>query len=378
MRFTRLKLDNWRNFKKVDVVLGERVFVFGPNASGKSNLLDAFRFLRDIAEEQGGLKRAVDDMRRGLRHIRSVHATRNTDVTVCVSVELDPGEPAWEYALTLTSDRGRVQVKSERVQRGGEVLLERPDADDRRDRARLSQTHLEQVSANQTFRPLAEFFASVEYIHIVPQLVRRPELVAGPVQTPFGTQLLEQIARTPQRNRNSKLRRINKVLQAALPQFLELALERDEVGRPHLAARYEHWRRSGTWQREDQFSDGTLRLIGLLWDMLDGTAPLLLEEPELSLHASVVRQLPRMMNGLMRRSGRQVLLSTHSEHLMADRGIDPSEVLILDPTGRETHIWLASDYPEICAVAEAGQPIADILVAVTQPENVANLGRFED
>lgn len=37
MRFTRLELQNWRNFKKVDVPLGDRVFVFGANASGKSN-----------------------------------------------------------------------------------------------------------------------------------------------------------------------------------------------------------------------------------------------------------------------------------------------------------------------------------------------------
>ena len=32
-----LYLENWRNFTKVDVVLQYRVFIAGPNASGKSN-----------------------------------------------------------------------------------------------------------------------------------------------------------------------------------------------------------------------------------------------------------------------------------------------------------------------------------------------------
>ena len=32
-------------------------------------------------------------------------------------------------------------------------------------------------------------------------------------------------------------------------------------------------------QREDQFSDGALRLVGLLWTLLEGDALLLLEEP---------------------------------------------------------------------------------------------------
>jgi len=45
----------------VDVSLQERVFLVGPNASGKSNLLDVFRFLRDIAKDGGGLQKAVAD-----------------------------------------------------------------------------------------------------------------------------------------------------------------------------------------------------------------------------------------------------------------------------------------------------------------------------
>ena len=59
MLITRLALKNWRNFKAVDVSLRERVFVIGPNASGRSNLLDVLRFLRDVAKPGGGLQRAV-------------------------------------------------------------------------------------------------------------------------------------------------------------------------------------------------------------------------------------------------------------------------------------------------------------------------------
>ena len=35
------------------------VFVIGPHASAKSNVLDVLRFLRDIAKPGGGLERAV-------------------------------------------------------------------------------------------------------------------------------------------------------------------------------------------------------------------------------------------------------------------------------------------------------------------------------
>ncbi|MDR3566845.1 MAG: AAA family ATPase [Syntrophobacteraceae bacterium] len=47
-----LAVKNWRNFQHINVSLRDRQFIVGPNASGKSNLLDIFRFLRDIAKPE--------------------------------------------------------------------------------------------------------------------------------------------------------------------------------------------------------------------------------------------------------------------------------------------------------------------------------------
>jgi predicted ATPase len=69
MIVSRLVLKNWRNFRSVEVPLTDRVFVIGPNASGKSNLLDVFGFLRDIAKAGGGLQGAIT-RRGGLSKIR--------------------------------------------------------------------------------------------------------------------------------------------------------------------------------------------------------------------------------------------------------------------------------------------------------------------
>ena len=42
MRITHLAASNWRNFKNVEFDIGDRLFIVGPNAAGKSNLLDIF------------------------------------------------------------------------------------------------------------------------------------------------------------------------------------------------------------------------------------------------------------------------------------------------------------------------------------------------
>ena len=71
LRFTRIKLTNWRNFTDATAPLGERAFLVGANASGKSNLLDVLRFLRDIAAVGGGFQAAVE-ARGGVSRLRSL------------------------------------------------------------------------------------------------------------------------------------------------------------------------------------------------------------------------------------------------------------------------------------------------------------------
>jgi predicted ATPase len=379
MRFTRIGLKNWRNFVGVDVPLQERMFLVGPNASGKSNFLDAFRFLRDIAESQGGFQRAVSE-RQGVSRIRSLAARVNPNVLIEVDVMTTEGEP-WSYLLEFNQDSHRRPViRRELVRRGTgddeEVVLERPDKEDRGDRSRLTQTHLEQVNANKRFRALADFFSQVRYLHIVPQLVREPDRSIGHKRDPYGGDFLEQLATTPQKTLDSRLRRIKDALRVAVPQLEDLKLERDHLGVPHLKGLYKHWRPKAGWQTEDQFSDGTLRLMGLLWAMLDGAGPLLLEEPELSLHASVARHLPRIMARINRKSGRQMLVSTHSADLLMDPGIGMNEVLLLSPMKEGTKIHEARKVKEIRVLLEGGLPMGEVVLPHTAPRDADQLALF--
>ncbi|MCV6069436.1 ATP-binding protein, partial [Escherichia coli] len=105
---------------------------------------------------------------------------------------------------------------------------------------------------------------------------------------PFGQGFLDRLANTQTRTRDAWLKKIQAGLSIAVPQFKELRFERDESGQPHLEARYEHWRPNAGWQKEEQFSDGTLRLIGLMWSLLEKRQLLLMEEPELSLNSEIV------------------------------------------------------------------------------------------
>ena len=106
MIVSHLRLKNWRNFQAVDVRLRNRVFLAGPNASGKSNLLDAFRFLRDIVKRGGGLQQAIEE-RGGLSRIRCLAARGDPDVAIEVSLT-DASGPSylWKYAIGIKPQHG--------------------------------------------------------------------------------------------------------------------------------------------------------------------------------------------------------------------------------------------------------------------------------
>ena len=51
MIISKIELFNWKNFHRCEVGVQERCFVVGANAAGKSNFIDALRFLRDVAKQ---------------------------------------------------------------------------------------------------------------------------------------------------------------------------------------------------------------------------------------------------------------------------------------------------------------------------------------
>lgn len=380
MIFSHINLKNWRNFLSVNVDLQERVFIVGPNACGKSNFLDSLRFLRDLAISGGGLQKAVGD-RGGVSKIRCLSARQNPKIEISVSLaDSSDQNPTWKYEIGLTQQtRGyRYPILAyEKVWKNDELLVDRPNEDDKKDELRLTQTYLEQVNSNSEFRDIVKFCESILYLHLIPQLVRHPEAfsVPGFSEDPFGKTFLERVTKTPEKTRRSRLKKINEALQLAVPQLKNLIDTKDEMGIPHLEAVYEHWRPNAGKQREDQFSDGTLRLIGLLWSLLESDSLLLLEEPELSLNSAIVKKLPALIHRIQKRK-RQVILTTHSYDLLSSKEIGGEEVLLMTPTLEGTKVVTASNINDIKQLLEVGLSVADAALPHTNPPKIDQLTLF--
>ena len=387
MFISRIKLKNWKNFRYVDAELSERTFLFGPNGCGKSNLLDVFRFMRDIVKSGGGLQKALQD-RGSLKKIKCLSAGKSDKVELefhfYPSFEKE-APPKWIYCIgfdyeDIPGQQKRTLISKEEVWKDNKPILKRPDKQDKRDDWRLTQTNLEQIGYNLEFREIYKYFNSVRYLHILPQLVRSPGTFTTTISKEddfYGFHFLEIIAAAGVKTRKERLKKIEEALQIAVPQLKKLTETRDERGIPHLEAIYKHWRQKGAKQQEDQFSDGTIRLIAFLWSILESNSLLLLEEPELSLNASIVRNIPQLLYRINRKNKQQLIISTHSPDLLANEEIGGEEILLLTPTDEGTEIKRSSDIKEIRVLLESGLIPADVIMPYAEPGNIEELRSFE-
>ncbi len=145
---------------------------------------------------------------------------------------------------------------------------------------------------------------------------------------------------------------------------------------------------------------------------MDSDSLLLLEEPELSLNSGIVSTLAPLIYRMQRQRKRQVLItlqrnlifkaqyivdlfglntqhvvslslscvvviSTHSESLLSDNGIDGREVLLLTPSVEGTLIEVAGNIADVKPLLEAGLSVGEVVLPRSRPAEVQQLELFK-
>lgn len=81
MAIKKIRITNFKSFKESEVELGRFNVLIGPNACGKSNFVQIFKFLKDIVES--GLNNAVS-MQGGVEYLRNINIGLDEDFSVAI------------------------------------------------------------------------------------------------------------------------------------------------------------------------------------------------------------------------------------------------------------------------------------------------------
>ena len=366
MKLTHFAAANWCNFAHIEFDMSSRVFIVGPNSSGKSNLLGALRFLSDIARY--GLAAATEDLGGLDRYVHS-----GADSASFVATFDDAGSSV-EYVLKLqrSASDGEGLTREGGANEASTLLPEDPLSGNPSWRVlSVRETVIvndrdELEGENDGQSKLRQILAGIRYIHPNPKKMLER---ADRYDPDHGTGFFQYAGRFSDQQLNAALDRIRPIMAAAVPEVPNLSYLRMGLGTevvfysdiPERGAR-------GVYSHE-QFSEGTLRLLGMLFGLATlprTTSIVLIEEPEAFLQASVVRSMSTFLAEVAMTHDVQMVISTHSPELIDSELVLPSQVLVLRPEDGETvgELLSQSNDPRIHAVISAGLPKSEAIDAV--------------
>ncbi len=331
LRIETVEATNFKCFKQVRVELGPLTILVGPNASGKSSLVDILSFISEAVREH--LEHAIR-VRGGFLSISRTVGGRGRpyDVTVAVTVAGNESETAserirYDYGFTIGASRGdEFRVKHEwlRFSDGGEVRTlyehrgrrwdhEPPEVKMQVPRTRLV---LPMLSDNRVVRPLYDALKSMFFYRIYPSQLRGPQKPKSSLTLLEDGSNLASILFKMERNAPGAFSDLLGNLRHLLPNIVGLRVKQISG---FLVVKLTH-RVDGSGREYElelaQESDGTIRILGLLTAIHQEPPPSILgvEEPEIAVHPGIMTALAEILEEAS--LNLQVIITTHNPDLM--------------------------------------------------------------
>ena len=370
---TRLRAENFKSLRALDASLGSLNVLVGPNMGGKSNIIDALRFVYESWFPQPGVSGIVSALaRRG--GIDDVLWKGGQDKLLSIGMEFeDPAQPTkrFDYKMELVSGAaGYVDIHVEElVLREGEkqhALIERDKEgrwlvnanSDRLVRIQAGISAMELAPPNWDGYPLKWFAQNWRQYQLVPSLMNQANLVTmGSVLQPHGENLSAWLMWLQTRSPEC-FDRISEVARDVFPEIHRLFTWPTLQGTVFLTSQERALLRPTPVH---QMSSGEIVFIAFLSllcapDGLGGTL-FLIEEPENHLHPKLLETLMSLLRQVRREAEdrhvahSQIVLSTHSPYMLDQMGID--EVIWVEKKDGETRAVRPSEKSHLKKLVES-------------------------
>lgn len=347
---TKLELHNFRSFRRESISFKQLTILVGPNASGKSNLLDALRFLSECMRPP-----LLDTIQKrgGFDALRYRDESGPMGITVSLKRSDDPNSSSgWmaEYALELGVLRGGTfHVNSEECfvqsmhtkatafgfnRKGNKIQIPGEPPSIMPGIAPDSQGLFPPLIGGAL--PFARVYQALRGIAIYDPDPEQMRMLRDRQRDAPYSSLLPDASNTAsillrmERDHRERYDRIHDYLRAAVSQIdsafgKEYGSKIGLVGKQFAGGKGKD---AAEFEARD-LSDGTLRLLGLLVALYQPEPPLLMciEEPERFIHPSAAGVVWDALREASERT--QIIITTHSPDVLDNKDVPARALRIL-------------------------------------------------
>lgn len=346
----RVILKNYKSIAACDVQLQPLTFLVGRNGSGKSNFLDALRFVADALNSS--LDHAVR-ARGGIRDILHRSPGSPNHFNIRLEFTLPNSSATGYYTFRIESrSRGRYVVQTEecRIQRAQDNT---PEAYFRVENGETIDTsvkvapaaikdrlYLVNASGLPEFRPVYNAFSRMGFYNLNPDIIRD-------LQDPDPGNMLMQDGS----NLNSVFKQLSSDVKQNIEEYLAvivpgvLKVHARKCG-PKETLQFRQYvaeDKDSLIFYANNMSDGTLHALGILVALFQGNQKaeesvtlVGIEEPEIALHPAASGVL---LDGLRDAAHKkQVIITSHSPDLLDNKDLDVDSILAVETQDGNTII----------------------------------------
>lgn len=379
---SNIKVNNFKSFKSFDLELKDFNVIIGPNASGKSNLLNLFRFIKDITRH--GLDYAISNQG-GIEYFRNILI--NQDENFKLDIEMIPPDVRYkrdnillktekiEYSLELRFYKRGLgyNIVTDKVKFHFLVLdskeLEKNEKEIQIDKFILETSKIKkstksifidppttvQIKPDELFPsfyfsmiksqldiknlliqepfiyfpyPWEDIISSIKIFDIDPKLPKKATPISGSTELMQDGSNLAVILRDIFSKKEKKRKFLN-LIKDLLP-FIDNVYEANNADKTVFFKLKEKYYQSDI--PSSLVSDGTINIISILVTLyFQDNKVTIIEEPEKNVHPYLLSKIVSLMNDAS--LNKQIIISTHTPALLKSTNIDDIILVTRDNLG---------------------------------------------
>ena len=370
----RIRITNFKSFENLDIELGKFNVLIGANASGKSNFVHIFEFLRDIINF--GLRNAVS-MQGDVEYLRNINigASGNLSVRVIADQEAKWGrqtkegligikiyETTYEFALKFYKrgsgfriaeekifqkckfvklEKLKREIKEKEVLGDGEIYTSRSNGKVKIDpnipeRIPLKKEDFfpqflreEKLPPNAllletpyffipSILPLEEIFRNISIYDFDPKLPKRATPISGKAELEENGSNLSIILKNIMESKE-KRRKLFNLVKDLLPFINNLDVEK--FADKSLLFKLQEKYFKNHYLPASLISDGTINIVALIIALYFEKKHLaIIEEPERNIHPYLISKVVDMMKDASK--NKQIIVTTHNPEIVKYAGLE--------------------------------------------------------
>jgi len=373
MPIRKIAITNFKSFKELEVELGNFSLFIGANASGKSNFIQIFKFLRDII--QSGLDNAIS-LQGGVEYLRNINIGASENLSVRVISDTDfgfaiPGEKKagliglkfyesiFDMSLSFKDpDSGfkiakdeviskckyfRLKKKKKKIEEEeligeGEFILSRSNGNLLFDLKNQPEVPISKKVLYPTFlkhklpskslileRPffpflpqLADDFRSMSIYDFDPKLPKKASPITGKAELEEDGSNLSIVLKNIVENEKKKNKFCNLICEL-LPFIDDLNVEKFADKSLLFKLREKYFEKE--YLPASFISDGTINITALIISLyFERKGITIIEEPERNIHPYLISKVTNMLKDASK--DKRIIVTTHNPEMVKHAGLE--------------------------------------------------------